>query len=164
MRKQRTRTSTTKSAIEGSAASAKSPLPSGKSQSEDSASSPYLTGQHISLSIFASVFNRSSNPLQIQGLQLHHQRGWSANVCWDPHFYYLLQQNHELLGLVRTNVNQKYEKSNKNIQSTTISCFHMISTQVHFDRYTREDPSVVAISLSPEGSLLLGSSGFFVPK
>ena len=40
----------------------------------------------------------------------------------------------------------------------------MISTQVHFDRYTREDPSVVAISLSPEGSLLLGFRGFVVPK
>ena len=99
----------------------------------------------------------SSHGYFLQSLQLHHQWGRATNVCWKPHFRSLLQQNNERLGVVRPIVYQQiiwfWQYREENIQRTTLTWCH---------RYDRKDPSVVAISLSPEETLLLGF--FFLPK
>ena len=58
--------------------------------------SPYLLPYSIILFQWSILF------FCPQGLQLHHQRGGAANFCRKPHFSSLLQQIHQLLGLVRT--------------------------------------------------------------
>ena len=113
--------------------------------------SPYLLPYSIILFQWSILF------FCLQGLQLHHQWGRATNVCWKPHFRSLLQQNNERLGVVRPIVYQQiiwfWQYREENIQRTTLTWCH---------RYDRKDPSVVAISLSPEETLLLGF--FFLPK
>ena len=81
-----------------------------------------------------------------QSVQLRDQRGWSANVPWKSHFRSLLQQDNPIMGLVG---------------------FSPLSPSrspwlAHFDqmvfRYDRKDPTSVAVSISPEASLMLGES------
>ena len=87
----------------------------------------------------------------LQGLQLHHQWRRAANVCWESHFCALLQQILGLMGLVGSQY-QIPAKYHMDLVMWTI----FNGLWFDLDRYDRKDPSVVAISLSPEGSLLLG--------
>ena len=90
-------------AIEAIAVFVKLQRLSGESLLEASVSSLCLTGVlRICFHILSSCSSCPYCSFCPQGLQLHHQRGGAANVCREPHFCSLLQQIHQLLGLVRT--------------------------------------------------------------
>ena len=80
-----------------------------------------------------------------KGLQLHNQWGGPADVPWNPHICHILQQINVILGLVRPKQDFLHQ-----------TCFLLAKN----GRYDRKDPSSVAVSLSPEASLLLGLEDF----
>ena len=90
-----------RSVLEAIAPSAKLLPLSGESQWEGCANSPSLTGTLINQCETPFICTYRSPQYVLQGLQLHHQWWRAANVCRQPHLCSLLQQIHQLLGVVR---------------------------------------------------------------
>ena len=105
-----------RSAIEGIAAYVKLLHLPGEFLLEDCANFPFSIGPLHSLKLLSICplgHPSASHGHCLQGLQLHYKRRRSASVCWEPHFGSLLQQIHQLLGVVRPILDQQqYQKDN----------------------------------------------------